>query len=79
MPFLPFLPLLVLLPSPFAGAEDDWIFVDGVEERSRNSSASEDCGVRLVAREEEKLKETLIELPHEDGQKHNYFVYLFTK
>jgi 3-oxoacyl-[acyl-carrier protein] reductase len=32
----------------------------------------------LVARDEEKLKETLIELPHEKGQKHNYFIADFT-
>lgn len=30
--------------------------------------------VTLVARNEEKLKETLIELPFEQGQKHNYLV-----
>jgi len=30
--------------------------------------------VTLVARNEEKLKETLLELPFKDGQKHNYFV-----
>ena len=30
--------------------------------------------VTLVARDEEKLKETLIELAHDKGQKHNYFV-----
>ncbi|QIE60471.1 SDR family oxidoreductase [Rasiella rasia] len=35
--------------------------------------------VTLVARNEEKLKETLIELHHEQGQKHNYFVADFTK
>lgn len=35
--------------------------------------------VTLVARNEEKLKETLIELHHEEGQKHNYFVADFTK
>lgn len=35
--------------------------------------------VTLVARDEEKLKETLIELHHEQGQKHNYFVADFTK
>lgn len=34
--------------------------------------------VTLVARNEEKLKETLIELPHEQGQKHNYFVADFS-
>jgi 3-oxoacyl-[acyl-carrier protein] reductase len=30
--------------------------------------------ITLVARNESKLKETLIDLPHEKGQKHNYFV-----
>ena len=35
--------------------------------------------VTLVARNEEKLKETLIELHHEQGQKHNYFVADFSK
>ncbi len=35
--------------------------------------------VTLVARDEEKLKETLIELHHEQGQKHNYFVADFSK
>ena len=35
--------------------------------------------VTLVARDEEKLKETLIELPHENDQKHNYFVADFSK
>jgi len=30
--------------------------------------------VTLVAKDEEKLKETLVELPHQDGQKHNYIV-----
>lgn len=34
--------------------------------------------VTLVARDDAKLKETLIELPHEKGQKHNYFVADFT-
>lgn len=34
--------------------------------------------VTLVARNEEKLKETLIELSHEEGQKHNYFVADFS-
>ncbi|HBR54445.1 MAG TPA: short-chain dehydrogenase [Flavobacteriaceae bacterium] len=34
--------------------------------------------VTLVARNEEKLKETLIELHHEQGQKHNYFVADFS-
>lgn len=34
--------------------------------------------VTLVARNEEKLKETLIELHHDKGQKHNYFVADFT-
>src|SRR5690606_6730451 len=35
--------------------------------------------ITLVARDEEKLKETLIELPHENDQKHNYFVADFSK
>ncbi|MCZ4318046.1 SDR family oxidoreductase [Aequorivita viscosa] len=35
--------------------------------------------VSLVARDEEKLKETLIDLAHDKGQKHNYFVADFTK
>src|SRR5690554_1639479 len=30
--------------------------------------------ITLVARNESKLKDTLIELPHGKGQKHNYFV-----
>ena len=34
--------------------------------------------VTLVARNEAKLKETLIELHHDKGQKHNYFVADFT-
>lgn len=34
--------------------------------------------VTLVARDQVKLKETLIELPHDKGQKHNYFVADFT-
>ncbi len=29
--------------------------------------------VTLFARDEEKLRETLIELPHDQGQKHNYY------
>ena len=34
--------------------------------------------VTLVARNEAKLKETLIELHHDKGQKHNYFVADFS-
>lgn len=34
--------------------------------------------VTLVARDPDKLKETLIELAHDKGQKHNYFVADFT-
>ena len=34
--------------------------------------------VTLVARDQGKLQETLIELPHDKGQKHNYFVADFT-
>lgn len=36
------------------------------------------ASVTLFARDEEKLKETLIELSHEKGQKHNYYVADFT-
>src|SRR5690554_1400866 len=36
------------------------------------------ASVTLFARDEKKLKETLIELPHEKGQKHNYYVADFT-
>ena len=36
------------------------------------------ASVTLFARNEEKLKETLIELPHEKGQKHNYYVADFS-
>src|SRR5690554_8183885 len=36
------------------------------------------ASVTLFARDESKLKETLIELPHEKGQKHNYYVADFT-
>ena len=35
--------------------------------------------VTLLARDEEKLKNTLLELPFQDGQKHNYIVADFTK
>ncbi len=34
--------------------------------------------ITLVARDEEKLRETLIELPFDKGQKHSYFVADFT-
>jgi len=34
--------------------------------------------ITLVARDQGKLQETLIELPHDKGQKHNYFVADFT-
>lgn len=36
------------------------------------------AAVTLFARDEEKLRETLIELPHDKGQKHNYYVADFT-
>ena len=35
--------------------------------------------VTLLARDAEKLKNTLLELPFQDGQKHNYIVSDFTK
>jgi 3-oxoacyl-[acyl-carrier protein] reductase len=41
--------------------------------------ASMGATITLVARNEEKLKETLLELPYQDGQKHNYIVSDFTK
>ena len=34
--------------------------------------------VTLLARDEEKLKNTLLELPFQDGQKHNYIVADFS-
>ncbi len=51
----------------------------GIGKASAIELASMGATVTLVARNEEKLKETLIELPFEQGQKHNYFVADFSK
>jgi len=46
----------------------------GIGKAIAKQLAKNGATVTLVARNEEKLKETLIELHHEQGQKHNYFV-----
>ena len=51
----------------------------GIGKASAKVLAKLGATVTLVARDEAKLKETLIELPHEKGQKHNYFVADFSK
>ena len=51
----------------------------GIGKASAIQLAKLGATVTLVARDEEKLRETLIELPHDKGQKHNYFVADFTK
>lgn len=50
----------------------------GIGKATAKQLAAMGATVTLVARDEEKLKETLIELPFEKGQKHNYFVADFT-
>ncbi len=50
----------------------------GIGKATAKQLAQLGATVTLVARNEEKLKETLIELPFEQGQKHNYFVADFT-
>ena len=50
----------------------------GIGKASAKQLAALGATVTLVARNEEKLKETLIELSHEQGQKHNYFVADFS-
>jgi len=50
----------------------------GIGKATAKQLAKLGATVTLVARDEEKLKETLIELSHEKGQKHNYFVADFT-
>jgi 3-oxoacyl-[acyl-carrier protein] reductase len=50
----------------------------GIGKASAKQLAAMGATVTLVARNEEKLKETLIELPFEAGQKHNYFVADFS-
>ncbi|MAP54271.1 SDR family oxidoreductase [Altibacter sp.] len=46
----------------------------GIGKASAIQLAKLGATVTLVARDEEKLKHTLLELPFEKGQKHNYFV-----
>ncbi len=50
----------------------------GIGKATATQLAALGATVTLVARNEEKLKETLIELPFEQGQKHNYFVADFS-
>ncbi len=50
----------------------------GIGKATAKQLAALGATVTLVARNEAKLKETLIELPFEQGQKHNYFVADFT-
>lgn len=46
----------------------------GIGKASAMQLAKLGATITLVARNEEKLKEVLIELPHDEGQKHNYIV-----
>ena len=50
----------------------------GIGKASARQLAAMGATVTLVARNEEKLKETLIELPFEAGQKHDYVVADFS-
>ena len=50
----------------------------GIGKAIAKQLAKNGATVTLVARNEEKLKETLIELHHEKGQKHNYLVADFS-
>ncbi|MFC7357667.1 SDR family oxidoreductase [Jejudonia soesokkakensis] len=50
----------------------------GIGKATAMELASMGATVTLVARNAEKLKETLVALPHQDGQKHNYLVADFT-
>jgi len=50
----------------------------GIGKATAKQLALQGATVTLVARNEEKLKETLIELSHDEGQKHNYFVADFS-
>ncbi|OAB76165.1 SDR family oxidoreductase [Cochleicola gelatinilyticus] len=50
----------------------------GIGKASAKQLAKLGATITLVARNEEKLKEVLIELSHEKGQKHNYIVADFT-
>lgn len=46
----------------------------GIGKASAIQLAAMGATITLVARDEEKLKETLLELPFQEGQKHNYLV-----
>ena len=50
----------------------------GIGKASAMELASEGANITLVARNEEKLKQVLSELPSENGQKHNYLVADFS-
>jgi 3-oxoacyl-[acyl-carrier protein] reductase len=50
----------------------------GIGKASAIQLAAMGATITLVARDEEKLKNTLLELPFQDGQKHNYLVADFT-
>ena len=50
----------------------------GIGKASAIQLAKLGATVTLVARDEAKLRETLIELPHDKGQKHNYYVADFS-
>ena len=50
----------------------------GIGKASAIQLAEMGATITLVARNEEKLKNTLLELPFQDGQKHNYLVADFT-
>jgi 3-oxoacyl-[acyl-carrier protein] reductase len=50
----------------------------GIGKATAMELASMGVTVTLVARNAEKLKETLLDLPHQEGQKHNYIVADFT-
>lgn len=50
----------------------------GIGKATAKQLAKLGATITLVARDETKLKETLIELDHDKGQKHNYFVADFT-
>ncbi|MCT8338590.1 SDR family oxidoreductase [Flavobacteriaceae bacterium TK19130] len=50
----------------------------GIGKATAKQLAQLGATVTLVARNEEKLKETLIELDHKEGQKHNYYVADFS-
>jgi 3-oxoacyl-[acyl-carrier protein] reductase len=51
----------------------------GIGKASAIQLAEMGATVTLVARDAEKLKDTLLELPFQDGQKHDYIVADFTK